>query len=39
MYVTTVNKKRGHEFESEKGRVYGRVRTEEREGGNDVVIL
>lgn len=34
-----MTKKGGHEFEREQGDVYGRVRREEREGGDDLVIL
>lgn len=34
MYVhVTINENRRHEFESEQRRVYGRIWSEEREGG------
>lgn len=38
-YITTINAKRGHEFEREQGRIYGKDWREERKGGNDVIIL
>ena len=38
LHATTIKEKRGHEFEWQQGGVYGRVWTEEREGGNDVII-
>lgn len=34
-----IMKIRGHEYEKEKGRVHGRVWTEEREKENDEIIL
>ena len=39
MYVTTINEKRGHKFEREKGAVDERAQKEEREGGNNLIIL
>lgn len=38
MHVIAINKKRSHEFDKEQG-AYGKVWKEEREGGNDVIIL
>lgn len=32
MFVVVVDEKRGYEFEGNQGRVYGKVRREEREG-------
>lgn len=37
MYVTTVNKSRGDEFEKEQRRIWESLE-EEREGRNDVTI-
>jgi hypothetical protein len=31
IFVTTINRKRGHEFAREQGEVYGRIPTEEGE--------
>jgi hypothetical protein len=39
MYVRTNNEKRGHEFESMQGGVYGRVWRDKGEGRNDVIAL
>lgn len=39
LHVATNIEKRGHEFEREKGRVYGKVGREEGEVGNDVIML
>lgn len=36
MRVTTINGKRGHRFESEKG-VYRKAGREQREGGDSVI--
>jgi hypothetical protein len=38
-YLTTVNEKRGHEFERNQGRVDGCDYREERKGGNHVIII
>ena len=37
--AATINEKRGHEFEREQGRLYGRAWRGKREGGNDVTVL
>lgn len=39
MHQTTVYEKGGHYFEREKGVLYGRTWKEEKEEGNDVIIL
>lgn len=39
MYITTINEKRNHKFEREKGRIYGRFWRDEREGRSYVIIL
>lgn len=38
-FVTAINGKRYHEFEREKGPIYGKVWKEEREGENGIIIL
>jgi hypothetical protein len=38
MHTITVNERRGHEFEGQRG-VYGRVRRGEREGSHAVIKL
>lgn len=39
MHATTVRENRGHEFERERGGVYGRVRREEIEGEDDLITI
>lgn len=38
MNVTTIIEKECHEFEREQRLAYGRVRRNEKEGGDDVII-
>lgn len=36
--VIILNEHRSHKFEKEQGEVYGKIRREEREGENDIII-
>lgn len=38
MCITTINKQREHKFERKKGRVYGNIRSKDREEEIDVTI-
>lgn len=38
MCITTINKEREHKFERQKGRVYGNIRSKDREEEIDVTI-
>lgn len=38
-YVTTTNRKRGCEFESEQREVYGKGWREETEEGNAIIVI
>lgn len=38
MCITTINKQREHKFERQKGRVYGNIRSKDREEEIDVTI-
>jgi hypothetical protein len=38
MSITTVNEKRGHDFESEQGRMHGSFGGRKEKEGNDVII-
>lgn len=38
LHVTIINLKRGHEFESYQGGVYGEDCREKREGAYDIII-
>ncbi len=39
MHMTTINEKRGHEFEGTQGEIYRRIWREAWEGGNYVTTL
>lgn len=39
MYITTMNKRRSHEFEKDQGEVHERFWRGRKEGGNDVILL
>lgn len=39
VHVTTVNEKRGYNYEREQGRAYGRFGREEREKRNYIILL
>lgn len=39
LHVAMIDEKRGYEFEKYQGAIYGRILREERQRGNDAIII